>query len=97
MAKIKPGMLCWLTHCQIPANNGKVVTVEKFYGHISIGRLVTDDAWVVKASEPILGLERHGPAISNDGRIMTASWQLIPINDPDITTDDVTEKEREEV
>lgn len=97
MAKIKPGMLCWLTQCQIPENNGRVVTVQQFYGHISIGAVTTDESWIVKARGPLKGLQKTGLCMATDGSIMVAPWQLIPINDPDSVTDDVTEKEREEV
>lgn len=89
MAKIKPGMLCWLTQCLLPENNGRVVTVEKFYGHISIAGVTTDEAWLVKASAPLRGMRANGPTMEDDGRVMAAPWQLIPINDPDLGVDDL--------
>lgn len=89
MAKISEGMLCWLTHCRIPENEGKVVTVLSFHGPLNLPGVSTDRAWNVHCKDVLRGVNALGVCPVSNGEFIAAEWQLVPINDPDAQLDDV--------
>lgn len=99
MAKIKSGMLCWITKALVPENNGLVVTVDKVYIGPDFSPIGEDQRWWVDSSEPV-ALRKYYPdgtyELDLGTRFILAQQQLIPINDPDAQLDDVRDLELQE-
>lgn len=101
MAKeIKPGMLCWLTRTLIPENNGLVVEVIQRYTGPCFSPNGEGPRWIVRTRDKVK-LRMYVPSgaykVVRENEFNAATWQLIPFSDPDLSLDEVKDRELEEV
>lgn len=83
---IQAGELCFLHHCVLQENNGRVVTTEKRHLHA-----VDGEGWVVTSQTPYTTMVHHVDGSKGEGlntRFFVKEHQLIPIRDSDGETDE---------
>lgn len=97
--EFKPGTLCYLNaKCGIPENVGKIVQLVRYIGTERYGDGLR--YWLVKPQSPLTMALQLGYFIvkkTSDAECDCFEPCMVPINDPDLETDDVTSKDLTEV
>lgn len=100
--EIKPGLLCYLRNIEDPPeNNGRIVEVLRFD---AFDPEIGENVWWVQPQGTIMAyqcIEMFGQTWQfkrpYGGQCLCKQSTLVPINDPDLETDDVTSKDLTEV
>lgn len=100
MSQIKVGVLCWLRKCAVPENEGIVVEVLRRHIGFASPELGEGPRWVVKTRDKrrlIVYYQSGHRGTTIGDEFNAAEYQLVPINDPDSVTNEVTDRVLEEV
>jgi hypothetical protein len=96
---LKPGTLCWLTKVRATQDKGKIVEVVGFFKTHPLPEL--GDVYCIRSRTPLF-IENLDPLTGESFNTFALKTeckafrsQLIPINDPDQTTDEIEQCKRE--
>lgn len=93
--KHAPGVLCYVKNCYFPENEGKVVELLRI--DLDVSKLLNTIVWEVKFREPSKVFYTLMNTTGLSAVATVPQRNLIPINDPGLTTDDLMVKELENV
>ena len=97
-SKHAPGILCYLKNCHFPENEGLVVQLVERVPRLD--PVMGGPVWLVESREPgkvLITMGGFQGTVVSDRLSHAIQPNLIPINDPGLTTDDLTVKELENV